>query len=137
VRNNNSQKARFVLVGIGIDRLEIARMRDAWTRYGERLHRRVFTDDEWSYCLTRHDPASSMAARFSAKEAVMKSLGRGWGGGIHFRDIEVTRSGAGAPGIVLRGFALVYADTIGAGRVVVSLTHDRTHAMAFVIVESI
>lgn len=126
-----------MLLGIGIDRLEIARMRRAWQRHGNRLRRRVYTDDEWSYCLSRPDPAPSLAARFSAKEAVMKSLGLGWGGGIHYRDIEVTRSRAGAPGITLHGFAGEYAGTIGAGRGLVSLTHDRTHAMAFVVFETI
>lgn len=126
-----------MLVGIGIDRIEIDRVRDAWQRHGTRMQRRVYTDAEWVYCLSRHDPASSLAARFSAKEAAMKALGRGWGGGIYFRDIEISRDGAGAPGLVFHGQAENYAQTIGAGRAVVSLTHDRTHAMAIVLIESI
>lgn len=126
-----------MLVGIGIDRIEIQRVRNAWQRHGTRMQRRVYTDAEWDYCLGRPDPASSLAARFSAKEAAMKALGRGWGGGIYFRDIEVSRDRSGAPGILLHRQAENYAQTIGAGRALVSLTHDRTHAMAIVVIESI
>ncbi|MEW5875664.1 MAG: holo-ACP synthase [Candidatus Zixiibacteriota bacterium] len=125
-----------MLVGIGIDRLEIERMRGAWQRHGERLRRRVFTDGEWTYCLSRPDPAPSLAARFAAKEAVMKSLRRGWGGGVHFRDVEITRTPAGAPEIRLHRNAHALANTIGAARILVSLTHDRTHAMAVVMAET-
>jgi len=125
-----------VLVGIGIDRLEIERMRSAWQRHGERLRRRVFTDGEWAYCLSRPDPAPSLSARFAAKEAVMKSLRRGWGGGVHFRDVEITRTPAGAPEIRLHRNAHALAKAIGAKRILVSLTHDRTHAMAVVMAET-
>ncbi len=126
-----------MLIGIGIDRIEIDRVRAAWKKHGERFHRRVFSDSEWTYCLSRPDPASSLAARFSAKEATMKAVGLGWGGGIYFRQIEVTRNRAGAPGLRLHGRAEGYAHTIGAGTFHVSLTHDRTHAMAIVIVEGL
>jgi holo-[acyl-carrier protein] synthase len=125
-----------LILGIGIDRIEIARVRAAFERHCERFHRRVFTDAEWAYCLTRPDPASSLAARFSAKEAAMKALGLGWGGGIVFRDIEVTKGHAGKPGLALRREAKRFADARSATRFHVSLTHDRTHAMAFVIIES-
>jgi holo-[acyl-carrier protein] synthase len=125
-----------VILGIGIDRIEIGRVRDAYERHGERFHRRVFTDDEWAYCISRPDPASSLAARFSAKEATMKALGLGWGGGIFFRDIEVTKGRAGKPGLALHRQARRFADARNATHMHVSLTHDRTHAMAFVIIEA-
>jgi len=125
-----------LILGIGIDRIEIARVRAAWERHGERFHRRVFTDGEWAYCLSRPDPAASLAARFSAKEATMKALGLGWGGGIHFRDIEVTKGRTGAPGLAFRRRAERFASARNATRTHVSLTHDRTHAMAVVLIES-
>ena len=125
-----------LILGIGIDRIEIARARAAWQRHGERFHRRVFTDGEWAYCLSRHDPAASLAARFSAKEATMKALGLGWGGGIYFRDIEVTKGHAGAPGLALHRQAQRFAEARGATHLHVSLTHDRTHALAIVLIES-
>ena len=124
-----------MIVGIGIDRIEIDRVRTAWRRHGERFHRRVYTDDEWCYCLSRPDPASSLAARFAAKEATMKAMGRGWEGGIRFRQIEITRNSAGAPGVRFHGAALDYSRSLGAGHSHVSLTHDRTHAMALVVIE--
>jgi holo-[acyl-carrier protein] synthase len=125
-----------LILGIGIDRIEIARVRNVYDRHGERFHRRVFTDAEWMYCISRPDPASSLAARFSAKEATMKALGMGWGGGIHFRDIEVTKGRAGAPGLALHREAKRFAGARNATRFHVSLTHDRTHAMAVVVIES-
>jgi holo-[acyl-carrier protein] synthase len=124
-----------MILGLGIDRIEIHRVRDTWTRHGERFHRRVFTSDEWTYCLSRPDPAASMAARFAAKEATMKALGLGWGSGIRYRDIEVRRGRAGAPSLQLHGHARDFADYRNVGNMVVSLTHDRTHAMATVILE--
>lgn len=124
-----------MILGIGTDRIEIARVRAAYERHGERFHRRVFTDAEWDYCIRRPDPAASLAARFSAKEATMKALGLGWGGGIVFRDIEVTKGRAGKPGLALHREARRFADARGAAHFHVSLTHDRSHALAFVIIE--
>jgi holo-[acyl-carrier protein] synthase len=126
-----------MILGLGIDRIEIDRVRSAWNRHGERFHRRVFTDDEWGYCLSRPDPASSMAARFAAKEATMKALGLGWGSGIRYRDIEIRRGTAGAPNLKLHGHAADFANYRDVSNAVVSLTHDRTHAMATVILERV
>lgn len=124
-----------MIAGLGIDRIEIDRIRASWRHHGERFRRRVYTDGEWEYCLSRPDSAASMAARFAAKEAAMKALGLGWGSGIRFRDIEVERSRAGAPRIRLHNNAQILAHARRIGRIVVSLNHDRTHAMAIVIAE--
>ncbi len=124
-----------MIAGIGIDRIEIDRVRRSWQRHGEGFRRRVYTDGEWSYCLSRPDPAASLAARFAAKEATMKALGLGWGSGIRFRDIEVERGLAGAPSIKLHNNARRLADARHIARIAVSLTHDRTHATAMVIAE--
>lgn len=125
-----------MILGLGIDRIEIGRVRNAWDHHSERFHRRVFTDDEWTYCMSKPDPASSMAARFAAKEAMMKALGLGWGSGIRYRDIEVRRGPAGAPSLRLHGNARDLAAYRKVANMVVSLSHDRTHAMATVILES-
>jgi holo-[acyl-carrier protein] synthase len=125
-----------VIVGLGIDQIEIARVSRAWQRYGERFGRRVFTATEWSYCTSRPHPAQSMAGRFAAKEAAMKALGLGWPGGIAYRDIEITREVSGKPGIRFSNRAAQRAERIGASRCVVSMTHDRTHSSATVILES-
>jgi len=78
---------------------------------------------------------SSYAARFAAKEAAMKALGTGWGGGVAWREIEIIVSETGAPGICLQGRALRRMIEIGARRAHVSLSHSREMAVAQVVLE--
>lgn len=125
-----------MIVGLGIDQIEIERVARTWQRFGERFGRRVFTDAEWAYCLSRPHPAQSMAGRFAAKEAAMKALGLGWPGGIAYRDIEVTREPGGKPGLRLANRAARRASGLGADRSAVSMTHDRAHSSATVILET-
>ena len=124
-----------MIVGLGIDRIEIARIAKTDKRFGERFNRRVYTQAEWDYCRSRPDPASSLAARFAAKEAGMKALGLGWPGGVSYRDIEVQHAPTGAPLLCFHGSAKRRAEAIGVERAVVSLTHDRTYAAATVILD--
>lgn len=124
-----------MIVGLGIDRIEIARVKNAYERFGDRFRRRVFTDAEWTYCLSRPNPSQSLAARFAAKEAAMKALRRGWPGGIAYQDIEVVRAPSGAPSLRFSGRAAERAAHCGVQRSQVSLTHDRTIAAATVILE--
>jgi holo-[acyl-carrier protein] synthase len=124
------------LVGIGIDAVSIARMRraaDASDR-GTRFRARVFTERERRTCESRRDPAECFAARFAAKEAVMKALGAD-GIAFAFRDIEVLRGETGAPSIHLHGRVAERARELGAGRIHVSLTHAEPLALASVVVE--
>jgi holo-[acyl-carrier protein] synthase len=124
------------VVGIGIDAVSIERMRraaDASER-GQRFRARVFTEHERSTCEARRDPAECFAARFAAKEAVMKALGA-HGISFAFRDIEVTRGETGAPSVVLHGRVADRARELGAGRIFVSLTHAEPLALASVVVE--
>lgn len=124
------------VVGIGIDAVSIARMRRAidLARHGGRFRERVFTERERGTCEARRDPAECFAARFAAKEAVMKALGAD-GIAFAFRDIEVVRAATGAPGIVLHGRVAERARELGAGRILVSLTHAEPLALASVVVE--
>lgn len=124
-----------MILGLGVDRIEIARVAHTDHRFGERFGRRVYTTAEWAYCRARPNPAQSLAARFAAKEAVMKALGRGWPGGIAYRDIEVVRSPIGAPSLHLRGAAAKRAQATGIRHAAISLTHDNTYASATVILE--
>lgn len=124
-----------MIVGLGIDQIEIGRVAQTLERYGERFGRRVYTEKEWSYCMSRPHPAQSLAGRFAAKEAVMKALGLGWPGGIAYRDIEVTRELTGKPGIRLSNRAARRATQLGVTHSTVSMTHDRTHSSATVILE--
>ncbi len=122
-----------MIIGIGVDVIEIHRIRAAVQnpRTGARFCARVFTDGERAYCARRHNAAESFAARFAAKEAVMKALGRACG----WREIEVVRT-TGPPVIRLHGRAAARAATLGVGRVWLSLSHAREVAIAYVVAES-
>ena len=71
-----------MIVSIGVDSIAIQRIDDLWQRSGARFLARVFTERERNYCLGKHHPAESLAARFCAKEAIMKCLGTGWSEGV-------------------------------------------------------
>lgn len=125
-----------MIAGIGTDLIEVERIQHAvdHPQWGERFRRRVYTADEIAYCLGRRRYAESFAARFAAKEAVMKALGRGFGDGINWCEIEVVRS-SGAPSLQLHGRAADYAMGLGIGRWHLSLTHTSVAAIAYVIAE--
>ncbi len=114
------------MIGIGVDLCEVDRMRTALERTPT-LRARVFTDDEQAYCDRRHDPTERYAARFAAKEAVMKAMGVGIGA-CRWRDIEVAKAASGAPSVRLHGGARTLADERGIERWHLTLTH--THRMA-------
>lgn len=124
-----------MIVSVGVDAVEIDRIQALLERSGERFERRVFTSAESDYCLSRQRPAESFAARFAAKEAVMKCLGTGWAQGTGFRQIEVRRGAGGAPTLALDGAAAEVAAARGIRRWHLSLTHTETTATAFVVAE--
>ncbi len=119
------------ILGIGVDLVDIERMRDALTRRS-RLEQRLFSDEERAYAARHRDPAPHLAARFGAKEAVMKALGVGIGA-FPFRAVEVLRDDEGAPSIALSGRAQILASTCGIERWMLSLTHTHSTAAAFVV----
>ena len=125
-----------MIIAIGVDLVEISRIEEVFTRRGERFRRRVFTEGEISYCERRASKLASYAARFAAKEAVMKALGTGWSEGVGWKDIEVVSGPSGAPMIQLHRSALERMSEIGATRALVSLTHSGELAIAQVILES-
>ncbi|HEX6311091.1 MAG TPA: holo-ACP synthase [Acidimicrobiia bacterium] len=120
-----------VVVGLGTDLVEIERFRLAMARRAK-LGERLFSDDERAYAERHRDPAPRLAARFAAKEAVMKALGVGLGA-FKLRDVEVARQESGAPGLVLRGGATALAARRGVTGWHLSLTHTDSMAMAVAI----
>jgi len=122
-----------MVVGVGVDIIEVARIRAALERprTGERFRARVFTPAEINYCSRRRNAYESYAARFAAKEAVIKTLGRACG----WREIEVTRTN-GPPQIRVAGRAAAYAETLRVERWWLSLSHSDTMAIAYVVAES-
>jgi holo-[acyl-carrier protein] synthase len=119
------------VVGVGVDLCEVDRMRRTLARTPG-FAARVFTDAEREHCGRRRDPAEGLAARFAAKEAVLKAMGRGLGA-CAFRDIEVVRASSGAPSIALHASAARLAAEHGVTAWHVSLTHTATMAEAVVI----
>lgn len=124
-----------MIVGIGIDLVEVARLKRLLEEHGERARDRLFTPAELELAARSGSPHETLAARFAAKEAAMKALGTGWSGGVGFRDVEVGRDASGAPTLALSGVAVARAKELGVSRLHVSLTHTRDHAQAIVILE--
>ncbi len=131
-----STGACFMIVAIGIDIIEIARIQEALGRRGGRFRDRIFTAAEIGYCESRGSRFASYAARFAAKEAAMKALGTGWSDGVRWRDIEVVGAESGAPQLRLAGRALDRFLGMGGLRAHLSLSHSRELAMAQVVFES-
>lgn len=114
---------------VGVDIIEIERVEKALARHGDRFLRRVYTDLEVAFCRGR---VSELAARFAAKEAVMKALGTG-ARGVAWREIEVLPNHRGKPLVYLHGRARQRAAHIGLEGLDVSMSHSRQYAVAFVV----
>lgn len=125
----------MAIVGIGIDVIEIERIRQAVQRLGERFLKRIYTPIEIEYCEHFKDPIPHLAARFAAKEAAMKALGVGLYSGIPWTDYEIRNEPSGEPRLYLHRRALDRARDRGASRGWVSLSHNRTQAVAVVVME--
>jgi holo-[acyl-carrier protein] synthase len=117
---------------LGLDLIEIARVRDALERHGDGFRERCFTVAERAYCDSKPNPAQHYAGRFAAKEAIGKALGTG----VHFTWKEIEISGRPKPGVHLSGRTAKAAERLGATRIDVSMTHSRELAAAVAIVLS-
>ncbi|MBI2847797.1 MAG: holo-ACP synthase [Chloroflexi bacterium] len=116
---------------IGVDIIEIGRVEKAIKRWGLRFLQRIYTEAELRLSYAR---PSSLAARFAAKEAVMKTLGTG-ARGVSWREIEILSDSRGKPLVYLYGKALARANELGLGQLSISLSDSRQHAVAFVVGE--
>ena len=125
-----------MILGIGVDIVDISRLRQALERHGDRFIQRIYTGTEQEYCRKHRDPAPYFAARFAAKEALFKALGTGWAFGVRWVDAEVLRNDLGAPKLALSGRAAEISAELGASAIHVSLSHSETAAIAIVILES-
>ena len=124
-----------MIVGIGIDIVDIARIQALLDRHGERFLRRVYTEGETSYAMRGANRAERLAGRFAVKEALMKALGTGKSQGILWRDVETVRGRSGKPEVRLHGQAMRWMTLRGGVAVHVSIAHDGGKAVAFVILE--
>jgi holo-[acyl-carrier protein] synthase len=124
-----------VILGTGIDIIEVARIASSFEKFGERFANRILLPDEIAYCLSHKYLAPFLAARFAAKEAISKAFGTGIGAQLGWRDMEICKKKSGEPFVVLHGKGKKLFETRGAKRLLVSLSHTENYAAATAVLE--
>lgn len=119
-----------MILGIGNDIVEIARIQAILARYPQRFLNRIFTSHEQDYCLKRKEPALHLAGRFAAKEAIVKALGTGFSQGLSWLDIEILNDSKGKP---IASFSPYAQELFGDLKMHISLSHCHQYATAFAI----
>ena len=125
-----------MILGVGTDLVEVHRIQESINRFGNRFLRRIYTDREQAYCLSKANATERFAGRFAAKEAGMKAIGTGWRRGVTWRDFEVANEPSGRPTLKLYGMAEKIARDLGVERISLSITHTAREGFAIVILES-
>ncbi len=118
--------------GIGVDIIEINRIRKSIDQLGEHFLRKIFTPQEIAYSASKHNMYQHLAARFAAKEAVSKALSTGWSGEFRWKDVEVMSDPSGQPRITLSG---KLREKLTTSSVFLSISHSDTHVVAMVVIE--
>jgi holo-[acyl-carrier protein] synthase len=122
--------------GIGIDMVEVSRIKKSLSKYAEKFEKKLFTFNEIDYCRRKADPNKHFAARFAVKEAALKSLGTGISNGIGWKDIEVVNDpDSGKPNLKISGRAKEVYDSLGLKSIHISISHDAGFAIAQAIAE--
>ena len=125
-----------MILGLGIDIIEVARVQSLVERFGERFLNRVLLPEEIAYCVGHKTPGPFVAVRFAAKEAIAKAFGTGIGAELGWHDMEVRRKASGEPFVVLHGKAKELCTTRGAKQLWISLSHSQNYATAMAVLES-
>lgn len=126
-----------MIVGLGIDIIEISRVRKVYLRYPQRFLQKVLTPGERKYCNQFEDPVPEIAARFAAKEAFSKAIGTGMHKGVHWKLIEVVKERGEPPRIKTHGTATKHAERLGMNNIHMTITHTDRYAAVVVIGEKI
>ena len=124
-----------MILGTGIDIIEVARVKASCERFGERFLQRVLVAEEIAYCQSHKNPAPFVAARFAAKEAISKAFGTGIGKQLGWRDMEIRRKESGEPYVVLHEKGQKLLKERGARIVHITLSHTESYAAAMAILE--
>jgi holo-[acyl-carrier protein] synthase len=125
-----------MILGVGIDIIEVARIQASFEKFGERFVKRILHPDELAYCLSHKSPAPFIAVRFSAKEAISKAFGTGIGAQLGWHDLEVRRKESGEPYVILHGGGQKLLEARGGRAVLISLSHTQNYAAAVAVLES-
>ena len=124
-----------MILGIGIDIIEVARVKASHERFGERFLNRLLLADEIAYCLSHKNPAPFIAARFAAKEAISKAFGTGIGAQLGWQDMEICKKKSGEPFVVLHGKGKKLFKSRRAKNLLISLSHTVNYAAATAVLE--
>jgi holo-[acyl-carrier protein] synthase len=125
-----------MILGVGIDIIEVTRIAASFEKFGERFVNRILLPDEIAYCLSHKNPAPFIAARFAAKEAISKAFGTGIGAQLGWQDMEIRRKESGEPFVILHGKGKKLFKSRRAKRLLVSLSHTANYAAATAVLES-
>jgi holo-[acyl-carrier protein] synthase len=125
-----------MILGIGIDIIEVSRIQASYERFGDRFLKRILHPNEISYCLSHKAPGPFLAARFAAKEAISKSFGTGIGAQLGWQDMEVGKKESGEPFVILHGPGQELLKARNARAILISLSHTQAHAAAVAVLES-
>src|SRR4051794_31794786 len=126
-----------MIIGIGIDIIEVARISASYQRFGERFLNRILLPNEIAYCLSHKVPGPFLAARFAAKEAISKAFGTGIGAQLSWQDMEVCKKESGEPYVIMQGGGQALLQARSARAVLISLSHTQAHAAAVAILEAV
>jgi holo-[acyl-carrier protein] synthase len=124
-----------MILGTGIDIIEVGRIEASYQKFGERFLHRILLPNEIAYCLSHKSPGPHLAARFAAKEAISKAFGTGIGAQLGWHDMEVVRRESGEPYVVMHGDGKKLLEQRGGRIVLISLSHTQQHAAAVAILE--
>ena len=124
-----------MILGVGIDIIEVARVKASYDRFGERFLNRLLLADEIAYCRLHKNPAPFLAARFAAKEAISKAFGTGIGAQLGWQDMEIQRKNSGEPFVVLHGKGEKLFKARKAKRLLVSISHTENYAAVTAVLE--
>jgi len=120
-----------MIVGTGIDIVEVGRVKEAVDKWGNSFLKKVFTDSEIEYAKGRRFSSEHLAARFAAKEAVLKAFGENrW---VDWKNVETFNADTGKPSVKLHGYLEDLKKERGVGEVMVSISHTKDYALANVI----
>lgn len=124
-----------MILGTGIDIIEVARIASSYKKFGDRFVGRILLPAETEYCLLHRNPAPFLAVRFAAKEAISKAFGTGIGAQLGWQDMEVRRKESGEPYVVLHGKGRELFEARAAVKLHISLSHTENYAAATAILE--
>jgi len=124
-----------MIYGIGIDIISIKRIKKIIRKHGEKFLNRIFTDNEIKESQKCKDPISYFGGRWAVKEAFSKSIGTGIGTKCSWKDIETLGTSSGAPCCYPKGSAKIIIDDSGVSKIIISISHERKHACAVVVLE--